>query len=109
MDGHKPSSNTAQLRSIEGSLTQITSAQSLAIDSEHDELFLLDKDSNQILVFDQTASANTPPKRSIKGSSTLLSSPIAITYNQSNDTLDVVNGDGTSISYPRTAKGDISP
>jgi hypothetical protein len=109
IDGHRPSNHTALLRSIEGSLTQITSAQSIAIDTEHDEIFLLDKDSNQILIFDRSSVGNTPPKRIIRGNATLLSSPTSINYVQSNDTLEVANGDKTTLIYPRATAGEIVP
>ncbi|MEO5969700.1 MAG: hypothetical protein ABIQ95_07205, partial [Bdellovibrionia bacterium] len=108
-DGHKTNSSMAQLRSIEGSLTQITSTQSLAVDPEHDEIFLLDKEANQILIFDRAVPGNAAPKRVVRGTSTLLSAPVAINYNKSNETLEIQNGDNSSLTFPRIATGDSPP
>jgi DNA-binding beta-propeller fold protein YncE len=55
-----------------------TYALALAVDLAHDEVFVVDRNSNGIRVYARTATGTVPPLRTIIGPATLLSSPNGI-------------------------------
>ncbi len=96
----------------------------IAVDEEHQELYLTVQHQNSVVVYRKMAEGDEKPLRTIRGDQTLLEDPHGIAVDSNRDLLFVANygnarnpevpGSGTfqppSISvYPRTASGDVAP
>jgi hypothetical protein len=105
-------------RRIAGPLTQLGSfVNSLAVDTAHNELFVLvtDADSrSRIVVFPTSADGNVAPLRVIGGDNTRMTNASGLDYYAFRDELLVASGTYNSattqvLGFARTAQGNIAP
>ncbi len=102
--------DTPPLRVIEGPETQLNWPSHLALDVEHQELFVANDAGDSILVFRATDGGNATPIRTIKGPQTGIKNPTGVFLDEKNDELWVSNmGNHSATVYPRTANGDVAP
>ncbi|MBC7692643.1 MAG: hypothetical protein H7222_12855 [Methylotenera sp.] len=97
------------LREIKGPLTQLRNPVAMSYSSENGELYVADRDSNQILVFDRKAKDNSAPVRTIAGSHTGIQGPVAVGYSAGKDEIQVITESGSALRFSRTSKGDALP
>ena len=83
----------APIRAIQGPLTQLASADRLAVDPMHNEIFVPSLD--QVLVFSREANGNVAPLRVLKGPDTQLKAPRAVAVDPVRNFLVV----GDSVPY----------
>jgi len=106
----KATGDTAPLRIIEGDKTQLNWPAQMALDVEHQELFVANDTGNSVLVFRATDNGNAAPIRIIKGPKTGLKNPTGIYLDEKNNEVVVASmGNHSSTVYPRTANGDVAP
>ena len=106
----KARGDTAPIRVITGSNTQLNWPVGLFIDSGRGELYVANDGANSILVFSATANGNAAPIRVLKGPRTKLSYPSSVYVDVKNDELWVANfGNHRATVYPRAAAGDTAP
>ena len=106
----KASGDVAPIRVIQGPKTQFGWPAFIALDVEHQELFVANSWEHSILVFRATDSGDVAPIRVIKGTKTGLDNPYGIVFDEKNDELVIANyGNHTATVYPRKAAGDVSP
>jgi hypothetical protein len=106
----KSKGDTAPLRVIQGSQTRLNWPSQVALDVEHQELYVTGPVTNDVLVFRATDSGNAAPIRVLKGSKTGLSTPNDVFVDTKNDEIFVANfGNHSSTVYKRTASGDTPP
>jgi DNA-binding beta-propeller fold protein YncE len=102
--------NTAPVRVIQGSQTQLNWPTSIAIDSEHGELFVANDTGHSITVYSASATGNAAPIRVIKGPTSKIKNPTGVAYDAKNEELWVANmGNHSATVYRRTASGDAAP
>jgi 6-phosphogluconolactonase (cycloisomerase 2 family) len=106
----KAKGDTSPLRVIQGSQTRLDWPSQVALDVDHQELYVTGPVSNEILVFRTTDSGNVAPIRVLKGPKTGLGTPNDVFVDTRNDEIVVANfGNHSSTVYPRTASGDTPP
>jgi DNA-binding beta-propeller fold protein YncE len=106
----KARGDTAPIRVITGSNTQLNWPAGLFVDSERGELYVANDGGNSILVFSTEANGNAAPVRILKGPRTKLSYPSNIFVDLRNDELWVANfGNHRATVYQRAAAGDTAP
>ena len=104
------SGDTAPLRVITGPKTGLNWPTGVAIDPEHDELFVANEAGDAILVFRASASGDVAPIRVLKGPKSLIKNPSGLNLDLENDELWVANfGNHTATVHKRTAAGDTPP
>jgi DNA-binding beta-propeller fold protein YncE len=104
------SGDVAPLRVIQGSKTQLDWPTGIAVDPEHDELFVANDGGNSVLVFTASAEGDVAPIRVIKGPKSLVSNPTGVYLDTKNHELWVASfGNHTAAAYNPTANGDIAP
>ena len=104
------SGDTAPLRVITGPKTGLNWPTGVAIDPEHDELFVANEAGDAILVFRASASGDMAPIRVLKGPKSLIKNPSGLNLDLENDELWVANfGNHTATVHKRTAAGDTPP
>lgn len=104
------SGDTPPLRVMEGPKTELNWPTGIAIDSEHDELFVANEAGDSILVFRASASGDVAPIRVLKGPQSLIKNPSGLYMDTENDELWVANfGNHTVTVHKRTAAGDTPP
>ena len=102
--------NTPPIRVIQGPLTRLNWPAHLSIDVEHQEIYVANPVTHEILVFRAGDSGNVAPIRVLKGSHTGISYPHGVFVDTKNDELVVANfGNHSSTIYRRTAAGDTPP
>ena len=102
--------DTAPLRTIEGSSTQMNWPMGIALDSNRGELFVANDTGHSILVFSATANGNVAPARILKGPKSQLRNPTGVFVDTKNDELWVSNfGSHSATVYKTTASGDTPP
>jgi hypothetical protein len=105
------SGDTAPLRTLEGPAAALPSGglSGISLDLLHDELFVLDTNTDSVSVFSRTASGNTAPLRKLQGPATGLNLPFG------HPVLDLTSNelfvaDSSSIAvFSRTASGNTPP
>lgn len=106
----KAGGDTPPVRAIQGPLTQLDWPTHIALDIEHNELFVANSVTDSILVFHATDNGNVAPFRVLKGPHTGLKTPHGVFLDAKNNELVVANfGDHSSTVYPRDASGDAPP
>ena len=106
----KANGDVPPLRVIQGSLTQLNWPAHISMDVEHQELFVTNSVTDEILVFSATADGNVAPVRILKGPRTNLDKPHGVFVDVKNDEIVVANfGNHAATVYRRTASGDTAP
>lgn len=106
----KASGDVAPLRVIRGPKTQFGWPAFIALDVEHQELFVANSWEHSVLVFRATDSGDAAPVRVLKGPKTGLDNPYGLAFDETNGEFIVVNyGNHTATVYPRTASGNVAP
>ena len=104
------SGDTAPLRVIRGSKTQLNWPTALSVDTKRGELYVANDTGNSVLVFNVDDNGNVAPKRVIKGPKSMVKSPTGVFYDWKNDEVWVSNfGNHTATVYSATADGDVAP
>ena len=104
------SGDTAPLRVIQGSRTQLDWAGGMSLDPDNGNLYVANDVGNSILVFRETDQGNVAPSRVIKGSKTGLSHPAGISVDLKNKEVWVSNmGNSSATCYSLTANGNAAP
>ncbi len=104
------SGDAPPLRVIEGPKTQLNWPTGVAVDPEHNELFVANDGGSSILVFKASASGDVAPIRVLKGSKSLVKNPTGVFLDSKNHELWVANfGNHTAAAYNPTASGDTPP
>ncbi len=102
--------DTAPVRVIQGTKTQMNWPTGVAFDPGHNELFVANDMGDSILVFDGAASGNAAPIRVLKGPKTLIKNPTGVYVDPGNEELWVANfGNHTATAYKLSASGDTPP
>ena len=99
-------------RELKGNATEMVAPAQAFVDAEADELYVLDRGGNQILIYSASATvqANVAPKRRIKGSSTGILNPAAFIVRPSLDQLTVINPtEVLTFTGVKTINGDAAP
>ncbi len=106
----KANGDVPPLRVIQGPLTRLNWPAHLSMDMEHQELYVANTVTDEILVFSATANGNVAPVRVLKGPRTNLDKPHGIFVDVKNDEIVVANfGNHAATVYRRTASGDTAP
>ncbi len=106
----KANGDVPPLRVIQGPLTQLNWPAHISMDMEHQELFVTNVVTDEILVFSATANGNVAPVRILKGPRTNLDKPHGVFVDVKNDEIVVANfGNHAATVYRRTASGDTAP
>lgn len=106
----KANGDTAPMRVIQGPLTQLDWPTHIALDVEHNELFVANSVTDSILVFHASDSGNVAPFRVLKGPHTGMSTPHGVFVDTKNNELVVANfGNHSSTTYRLDASGDAAP
>jgi DNA-binding beta-propeller fold protein YncE len=106
----KATGDTPPVRVIKGPLTRLDWPAHISLDVEHNELFVANSVTDEILVFRASEDGNVAPIRVLKGPHTGLGHPHGVFVDTKNDELIVANfGNHSSTVYRRTASGDTPP
>jgi DNA-binding beta-propeller fold protein YncE len=102
--------NARPLRTIRGPRTQMNWPTGIAIDEEHNEIYVANDGGNSVLVFDASAEGDAAPIRVVKGPASLVSNPTGVFLDTKDNELWVANfGNHTSTVYRPDANGDVAP
>ena len=102
--------DTAPLRVIQGSRTQLDWPGAMFVDPDKAEVYVTNSVGQSILVFGAKDTGNVAPRRVIKGSRTLLSYPASLAVDLKNQELWVSNlGNASATAYSLSANGDVPP
>jgi hypothetical protein len=99
-------------RILTGNATEMVAPVQAFVDSENDELYVLDRGSNQILIYSAAATvqADVAPIRRIGGPSSGIFNPAAFIVRPSIDQLTVINPtEILTFTNIRTINGDVNP
>ena len=104
------SGDTAPLRVIQGSKTQLDWMGGMSLDAENGDLYVANDVGNSILVFHETDEGDVAPARIIKGGKTGLSHPAGISVDTKNKEVWVSNmGSSSATCYSLKADGNATP
>jgi DNA-binding beta-propeller fold protein YncE len=104
------SGNTAPLRMIKGSRTQLNWPGHVAVHEKRQEIFVANDAGDGILVFRLADNGNVAPARVIRGPRTGIFAPTGVALDRINDELWVANMGNYGVTvYPLTANGDVAP
>jgi DNA-binding beta-propeller fold protein YncE len=104
------SGDTAPLRIIQGPKTQMNWPTAIALDPDHEEMFVANDTGDTITVYRLDASGDAAPIRVLKGPKSLVKNPTGVAYDAKHDELWVANfGNHAATVYKRTASGDTPP
>jgi len=102
--------DTAPLRVIQGTKTQLDWAGGMKVDADTQEIYVANDVGNSVLVFRETDNGNVAPTRIIKGSKTGLNHPAGISIDPKNKEFWVSNmGNSSATCYSLKANGDTAP
>ena len=102
--------DTAPLRIIRGTRTQLDWPATMSVDPETGELYVANSVGQSVLVYRGNASGDAAPVRILKGPKTGISYPLGITIDPRNKELWVANfGNSSATVYPLMASGDVVP
>lgn len=99
-------------RELKGNATEMVAPTQAFVDAEADELYVLDRGGNQILVYNASASvqADVAPIRRIRGASTGINNPASFIVRPSIDELTVINPtEILTFTKYRSINGDVNP
>lgn len=104
------SGNTAPLRVIKGSRTQLNWPGHVAVHEQRQEIFVANDAGDGVLVFRLSDNGNVAPTRVIKGPRTAIFAPTGVALDRVNGELWVANMGNYGVTvYPITANGDAAP
>jgi 6-phosphogluconolactonase (cycloisomerase 2 family) len=104
------SGNTAPLRVIKGSRTQLNWPGHVAVHEKRQEIFVANDAGDGILVFRLSDSGNVAPTRVLRGARTGIFAPTGVALDRVNNELWVANMGNYGVTvYPLTASGDVAP
>jgi DNA-binding beta-propeller fold protein YncE len=104
------SGNTAPIRLIQGSKTQLNWPALMFVDEERGELYVANDGDDSVLVFPVTGDGDAAPSRVLKGPKTNLKNPSSAYVDAKNNELVVSNlGNHTITVYARDASGNTAP
>jgi Lactonase, 7-bladed beta-propeller len=96
---NNPDDNVPWLRRIAGSKTEMSNPRGLFVDPNHDEIGVINNDSNTIAFFSLSGgTGDIPPLRTIRGETTALFGPWGAYLDQINDEIVVANNFGGQIT-----------
>ena len=103
--------DTAPLRTIQGSKTQLEWPGTMAFDPDTGDLYVANDNGQSLLVFrGRTDNGDVAPERIITGNKTGLSYPVGLTIDTKNKELWAVNLGNSSVTvYPLDANGNAAP
>jgi DNA-binding beta-propeller fold protein YncE len=102
--------NAAPIRTIQGPKTLMDWPTALAIDTDHNELFVANDTADLVTVYSTDASGDVAPIRVLKGPKTMIKNPTGMAYDPKNEELWVANfGNHAATVFKRTAAGDVPP
>ncbi|HET6275352.1 MAG TPA: hypothetical protein VFE16_05355 [Candidatus Cybelea sp.] len=101
--------NATPVQTITGSLTNLDSTYSVAVDSSHDIYATNLGSSPSVTVFAAGANGNVAPVQTISGSSTTISSPLGIALDASKNIYVCDNGAGSITVFAPNANGNVPP
>ncbi len=102
--------DTAPLRVIQGSKTQLNWAGGMAVDSDGGYVYIANDLGHSVLGFKETDNGNVSPTRLIKGPKTGLRNPTGVAIDSKNHELWVSNlGNSSATCYSLSANGDAAP
>lgn len=96
-------------RVLKGGKGGFAAPHSVAVDEEAGELYVVDRDGNQILAFDLAGIGDSEPKRVIRGHGTELDHPVAISFSKTRGEIEIFNEDGRALRHARLSSGDKGP
>lgn len=106
----KAAGDTAPLRVIEGSKTQLDWPSHLTFDPQRQELYVANDMGDSVLVFSATANGDVAPIRVLKGPQTMIKNPTGVFLDLKNDELWVASfGNHTAAVFRRGASGNVPP
>jgi hypothetical protein len=106
----KANGDTAPVRIIQGSLTQLDWPVHISLDADRQELYVANSVADDVLVFRATDNGNVAPIRVLKGPHTGIGKPHGVFVDTKNNELVVANfGNHSSTVYARDANGDAPP
>src|SRR5881409_3536170 len=104
------SGDTAPLRVIQGSKTQLDWMGGMSLDPDNGDLYVANDVGNSILVFHETDDGDVAPARIIKGEKTGLSRPAGISVDMKNKEVWVSNmGNSSATCYSLKDNGNATP
>ena len=104
------SGNTAPLRVIKGSRTQLNWPGHVAVHEQRQEIFVANDAGDGVLVFKLSDNGNVAPTRVLKGPRTGIFAPTGVAIDRINNELWVANMGNYGVTvYPLTASGDAAP
>jgi 6-phosphogluconolactonase (cycloisomerase 2 family) len=102
--------DTAPLRIIQGSKTQLDWPGAMSVDPDTGDLYIANDMGQSIIVFHRTDQGDVAPTRVIKGSKTHLSYPAGVFVDAKNKEVWASNlGNSSATVYPLMANGDVAP
>jgi 6-phosphogluconolactonase (cycloisomerase 2 family) len=102
--------DTAPLRLIQGSKTQLDWPGAMSVDPDSGDLYVANDMGQSLIVFHRTDQGDVAPARVIKGAKTHLSYPAGVFVDAKNKEVWASNlGNSTATVYPLMANGDVAP
>jgi hypothetical protein len=102
--------DTAPLRTIHGSKTQLDWPGAMSVDPNTGDLYVANDMGQSLIVFHPGDEGDVTPTRVIKGAKTRLSYPAGVFVDGKNREVWASNlGNSTATVYPLTANGDVAP
>jgi DNA-binding beta-propeller fold protein YncE len=102
--------NLQPLRTIQGARTQLSWPMGVDVDSDRNQIAVVNNGDNSILFFGRNESGDVAPVRVIRGSRTLIDRPMGVALDRKNDELWIANfGNHTAVVFPRNASGNVAP
>jgi hypothetical protein len=102
--------DTAPLRMIQGTKTQLDWPGAMSVDTESGDLYVANDMGQSIIVFHRTDEGDMAPARVIKGTKTHLSYPAGVFVDAKNKEVWASNlGNSSATVYPLLANGDVAP
>jgi 6-phosphogluconolactonase (cycloisomerase 2 family) len=102
--------DTAPLRVIRGSKTQLNWPAQMTINPENGDIYVANDIGHSVLVFKGTDQGDVAPTRVIKGNRTGLLNPSGVFVDVKNKELWVSNfGNSSAVVYPLSADGNVAP
>jgi hypothetical protein len=103
--------DTAPIRVIQGSKTQLDWPGALSLDTDRGEIYVANDVGNSVLVFhEESDQGDVAPARVIKGNKTGLSHPAGVSVDMKNKEFWVSNlGNSSATCYSLTANGNSAP
>jgi 6-phosphogluconolactonase (cycloisomerase 2 family) len=104
------SGDTAPLRVIQGTKTQLNWPAAMSLDTESGDLYVANDSGDSLLVFRSTDNGDVAPARVVKGPRTGIKNPTGVFVDMKNREVWLSNmGNHRATVYPLTANGNVAP